>query len=299
MDLTRDLFLYCERVSAAFWAEPLNAVSNIAFLAAGLGALVAQGRQGRAGLGREAIAATLMAAGIIAFFAHTIGLLFALGGGPLYRPLVIPVYALSVVFVVAGLVATPSLFRAPAPNWPVAWLSGNAVVVGIGSFLFHTYATPWAGAADSGPIVMFILGYFTVAMARFAGLSWRDAGLATFGFLLAMLAAATVFRQVIPPILGEYANSVSYYPACLALLGVGLWLDRARAHPAGVVLMRAAGVFAVSLLFRTLDRPACDWIPVGTHFLWHLCNGLLLWMLIDAVIRHGRAPAPAASPAAA
>ncbi len=287
MNLTRDLFLYCERVTAAFWAEPLNAVSNIAFIAAGVIAILSQGRRGQAGLGREVLAAALMAAGIIAFFAHTIGLLFALGGGPLYRPLVIPVYVLSVVFVGAGLIASPALFRDPAPDWPVAWLSGNAIVVGVGSFLFHTYATPWAGAADSGPIVMFILGYFTVTMSRFAGLTWREAGLATAGFLVAMLAAATVFRQIVPPLLGQYANSVSYYPACLALLAVGIWLDRARDHPAGVVLMRASGVFALSLVFRTLDRPACEWFPIGTHFLWHLCNGLLLWMLIDAVIRHG------------
>ncbi|MGF1445293.1 MAG: hypothetical protein ACFBRM_03735 [Pikeienuella sp.] len=296
MDLAREIDIYCERVSAAFWAEPFNALTNVAFILAGIAALWLQGQRGPAGTGRQLLAGTLMAAGIIAFFAHTIGLLWAISAGPLYLPLVVPVYVLSVVFVAAGLLAQPAAWAAPAPNWPVAWLSGNAIVVGIGSFLFHSYATPWAGLADTGPIMMFIFGTFAIVMNRFVGLRWRTAALATVAFVAGMVVMSAGLRQVLnEAVLGayaEFANSKSYYPALLALFATGLWLHLARAHPAGGVMMRAGGIFAISLVFRTLDGPLCPWLPIGTHWLWHLFNALVFWVILSGLVRYGRAPAP-------
>ena len=36
MDLTRQMDLYCERLDPGFWAEPLNAVTNLSFILAAL-----------------------------------------------------------------------------------------------------------------------------------------------------------------------------------------------------------------------------------------------------------------------
>jgi hypothetical protein len=38
---------------------------------------------------------------------------------------------------------------------------------------------------------------------------------------------------------------------------------------------------------RSLDMPLCAGWPVGTHFLWHLLNALLLYLLVRLVILHG------------
>jgi hypothetical protein len=73
------------------------------------------------------------------------------------------------------------------------------------------------------------------------------------------------------------------------MFGVGLWLA-ARGHPAGRWRAAAAGIFAVSLAFRTLDGPLCAAIPVGTHFIWHLLNAIVLGTLLVALVRHGAAP---------
>lgn len=293
MDLTRQIDIYCERVSAAFWAEPLNALTNVAFILAGVAALWLQGRNSAAGPRRMMLAGCAMSAGLIAFFAHSIGLLWGLSAGPLYLPLVVPVYGIAAAFCVLGLWSLPAKWVGPPPDWCVAWLSGNAIVVGIGSFLFHTYATPWAGMADTAPILLFILGYFAVAMRRFAGVSWRIAALLTLGFFGALVA----WTAGVPRVLGNWGGPTAYLGALLGLFGVGLWLWLARAHAAGGPLMRAAGVFAISLGFRTLDGPICDWLPIGTHWLWHLFNGLLFWLLLLAVIRHGPAPSGRAASA--
>ena len=45
----------------------------------------------------------------------------------------------------------------------------NVVLIGIGSFLFHTYATPRASAADVVPIGVFMLAFLGYALHAFAG----------------------------------------------------------------------------------------------------------------------------------
>jgi len=226
MNWSQPVDIYCERLDPGFWAEPVNALSNLAFVLAGLAALALARRTGRG-------------------------------------------------------------------DAAVVLLSANAVAVGIGSFLFHTVATRWAGLADVLPILVFILGYFAAAMNRFVGLGWGRAVLATLGFLAGAWALGQGLA-LLPE--GLTRGWGGYAPALVALIGVGLWL-RARGHRAGPALMQAGGVFALSLGFRTLDGPLCDALALGTHFLWHLLNGLMLWLLLRALILHGRVPADAARPA--
>jgi hypothetical protein len=53
-----------------------------------------------------------------------------------------------------------------------------------------------------------------------------------------------------------------------------------------MALLTAAGIFAASLSFRSVDNAVCSVFPVGTHFLWHLLNGLVLLVLVRAAIAY-------------
>jgi hypothetical protein len=86
-------------------------------------------------------------------------------------------------------------------------------------------------------------------------------------------------------------GSLGYVPALAVMAAVGAVLAF-RCHPAGLWLVTAAGVFAVSLTFRTYDRAWCSLVTIegraiGTHFLWHLLNAMTLFLLLMAAIRHG------------
>ena len=50
-------------------------------------------------------------------------------------------------------------------------------------------------------------------------------------------------------------------------------------------LLAAAAVFVVSLGFRTIDLLVCTQVPIGTHFVWHLLNGVVVGGLIVLFIR--------------
>ena len=217
------IFAYCERgLDPGFWAEPLNAVSNAAFLVAAAVALAQWRRQpGRGG---------------------------------------------TVQLALIGLVG----------------------VIGIGSFLFHTLATRWSAIADTAPIGLFMLAYLAFALCAFVGLRWIWTAALLGVFVLALRQAGTIRC-------GDAAcfnGSLGYAPALLALALIGAWLGWRR-HPAARALLAGAAVFLVSLTFRTLDRTLCPATailgggPLGTHFVWHLANAMLLYMLLRAALRHG------------
>jgi len=45
-------------------------------------------------------------------------------------------------------------------------------------------------------------------------------------------------------------------------------------------LATGAAILAVSLTFRSLDASLCAAIPLGTHFMWHVLNAVMLgWMI--------------------
>ena len=192
-------------------------------------------------------------------------------------------------FIIAALFALALALKLRRLDGPTAWLITITLAVGIGSFLFHTYAVVWAAILDTTPIMLFILSYFAIAMNRFGGFGWGKSLLLMLAFVVGMIGVSWVLNTFLRDIIG---GSVSYVPALMALAGVGLWL-RARGHPAGLWLITVAMIFAVSLTARALDRPLCAHFLIahfliGTHWLWHVLNGVVLGTLIVAVIRHGK-----------
>jgi hypothetical protein len=163
------------------------------------------------------------------------------------------------------------------------------LAIGIGSFLFHTLATRWAALADTLPITAFMLIYLAYALVRFLDLSWLLTGILAAVFVVALQGAGGMRCSGGPCLNG----SLGYVPALMALGLVGAVL-KWRGHGAGPALLWGALVFGVSLAFRTADRMMCPWTviaasrAIGSHFVWHLMNALLLYLLLITAIRFGR-----------
>ena len=163
----------------------------------------------------------------------------------------------------------------------VIWLLIALVfVIGLGSLAFHTFANRWSALADVLPITMFIYGYLGFALRRFLGCSWWEVGLGLGILLLATLGA----ERIMPP--GFMNGSGAYLPALVASVLVSLELLR-RGHPAQLNVSLASTVLFVSLIFRTADLVLCSLLPIGTHFVWHILNGLVLALYLEAAIRYG------------
>lgn len=234
MSLNQKIFIYCERgQDPAFWAEPLNALTNSAFL-------------------------------------------------------------------IAAAVATHEYLRAPRErrNLATLLLIGLTYTIGVGSFLFHTYATRWAALADTIPIAIFMVGYFGYLLRRILGLQWIVVlvGLAAFYATIWYAGTIQCRYDTLLPITSRTGarclnGTVTYLPAFFALMGSSALLAVLR-NPAWRLIALAGLVFLASMTFRTLDIELCNRIRVGdvvvgTHFLWHVLNAATLYLLLRAAIRYG------------
>ncbi len=236
MNFSEHLYRYCERgTSDALLAEPINVISNLAFL-----------------------------------FAALIGLQLLL-----WRP----------------------REERSADHYLLVFL---VLAIGLGSLAFHLFATEGTELLDVVPIGLFILVYLGFALNRFLGVPVGLAVLLVIGFtaIMAMTGQVQCWDGGVglpgPEIQGAKPclnGSVFYLPALIALIVVGL-LAEERRHRAAPYLLWAAAILAVSITLRSLDFALCDRVLIegrktGTHFAWHILNGLALFLLLRASLESG------------
>lgn len=210
MDWNESIDAYCERMGPELWAEPFNAVTNLAFL---LAAAWAWPRVRGRGTGQVLV------------------LLLAL--------------------------------------------------IGIGSGAFHTLATRWSALADTLPILLFILVYLFAATRDFLGRPAWQAGLVVAAFPVVAAGLAPLFAR-----LPLYGGSAGYMPVPL-LIGLYAAILARRAPALARGLAAGAGLLLLSLTFRSLDPVLCAATGgVGTHFLWHVLNAVMLAWMIELWRRH-------------
>lgn len=211
MDFNAAIDIYCERTGPELWAEPLNAITNLAFLLA------------------------------------------------------------------AWLCWRHHADKGANLDQSGTFLMGLVGAIGLGSGLFHTFATRWAMIADVVPIAIFIHAFLYFAAQRFFALSWQQAAL----IVIAFFAFSASVDAAIPH---EVLNgSGGYIPPFAALVAMGAVM-LAKKHPYADLLMIAAAIFSVSLTFRTIDQQVCAVVPFGTHFLWHVLNGASLYFVGKAYL---------------
>lgn len=209
MEWTRTIDAYCERIDPGYWSEPVNALTNLAFL----------------------IVAAIM-------WRRT-------GGLP------------------SGRVLSAILF-----------------VIGIGSWLFHTHATAWASAADTVPILAFVLAYIFLANRDFWGWAGWVAALGALAYVPYTMALTPVFNA-----LPFFTISSFYWPLPLLIFAYAALL-RTRHQATARNLAIGAAILCVSLTARSLDQPLCTAVPLGTHWIWHCLNALMLGWMIETWRRH-------------
>lgn len=180
-------------------------------------------------------------------------------------------------FVLVGIWALYRAKRCSASPM-VTFLSAMVAVVGLGSFLFHTYANTLSLVGDLLPIFIFTSAYLYHSLHHYLKWSRGRAWIALAVVILSML-----FVQIAIP--NRILNgSLLYLPPLIALFSIANAVKRCQLAIAQRY-QAAAIVFAMSLALRTIDFVVCDSFPMGTHFLWHLFNGACLGLLMMAAFQ--------------
>mgnify|MGYP006908252493 CR=1 FL=1 len=186
--------------------------------------------------------------------------------------------ASNAAFLVAALVMA---WRLRGSGLTLGWLLVAVLaVVGVSSTLWHTLAVGWTGAADSASIGVFILIYLYAANRAYLGWPVWAAALGTLLAIPYLAAAGWLFDR-----LPFFAISSFYWPLVPLMLVYG-WVRRGRRAETARGLAIAGGILTLSLAARSLDTPLCAAIPIGTHYFWHIFNGILLGWVIEIYRRH-------------
>lgn len=154
-------------------------------------------------------------------------------------------------------------------------LIGMAMAIGTGSFLFHTAVSPFTMWLDVVPIAAFQVVFLWLLCQEMLGFRTTSTAI----IVLSVLAGSFLLM----PTYHILNGSLFYAPSLFAVLVLGgLWAKQSPQEP---YLLIVAGVcFAVALAARTLDWHV-PW-PVGSHFLWHLLNGVVVYLAIRAWVVH-------------
>ena len=209
MGLHHHIDIYCERIEPGLLAEPLNALSNLAFILAAVAA-------------------------------------FALAKNK------------------------------KALNGRVVTLIVLIAAIGFGSTLFHTYANVWSKFADVLPILFFKISFLIAYSHLVMGLR-RPKILALFAIFMAL----SIGSGMLP--YSWFNGSLGYSPALIFLIGFGLYHLKAQKQEPWILLI-AAGIFVISLTFRSIDMVVCNALPIGVHYMWHILNGAVLYLSVRSII---------------
>ena len=209
MDLSKPIDIYCERLDIGIWAEPINAVTNVAFI---------------------------LAAIFMWFRCKNL---------------------------VEGKILSFLLFS-----------------IGCGSFLFHTFAQTWAAMLDVTAILIFILSYLFVANRRFLAWSKMVSLIGVILFFPYHLLLTSILSNI-----QVFGSSVQYIPVAI-LIFIYSGLLRKSEPNLSRGLFIGASILCLSIIFRTIDEPFCSIFSIGTHFVWHILNAIMLSWMIEILRRH-------------
>jgi len=166
-------------------------------------------------------------------------------------------------------------------QWDLHLLAGLIGLVGLASVLWHASGIGWLHWFDAAAVAAFVLAYWHVFLVRVSQLG--RAGLAISWLLTG--AGLALFYLLLPQV---FLGSTLVYAPLLLLLLAGIVMSARVDRRLARDLLLASVLFLLAMVVRAADLLLCDWVIVGTHWLWHLLTAGLLFVLVDGMIRHVR-----------
>lgn len=176
-------------------------------------------------------------------------------------------------FLIAALFARQFASRRRAGTQTTISLLTLAGVIGVGSFFFHTVPNHFTMWLDIVPIALFQVVFLWLVATRMLGLT----RLASLALVMTVVGSSFALFPFHEPLNG----SLFYLPSLLAMLAIGyVWSQKVSGEP--YLLVGAASCFACAVTARSVDM-IVPW-HFGSHFLWHLMNGIVVYLVLRAWI---------------
>lgn len=189
----------------------------------------------------------------------------------------------NLAFLVASLLLFARWYSSPLVNFKnsfdVLLLTLFLGLITIGSGLWHYYGVYPYQLFDIAPIALFIHSYLLIFCIRIIKFSIPKTFLVWLGFII----VTWISDHSLPP---DILNGTLLYLPAYVMLVIFTSYAYFIKHVDQHYLLNGLVVWSISLIARTIDLPICSTIPIGTHFIWHLLNAFLLYLLTLFMMNH-------------
>ncbi|MAH88948.1 MAG: hypothetical protein CMJ06_02745 [Pelagibacterales bacterium] len=148
--------------------------------------------------------------------------------------------------------------------------------IGIGSMLYHSFATRFTALVDILFIILFIFYYLVILYNKlYIKKNY------TYILSLIFISSCYVFGYFFyESILG---SSAFYFPILLHLILLLFYFIYTKKYFYFKKFIFIPIIFSISLYVRTVDLKYCITFSIGTHFFWHILNSIVLYLLIKFI----------------
>lgn len=164
-------------------------------------------------------------------------------------------------------------------NLDIIILNALLFIIGLGSAAFHSIPNGLTVKLDVIPIEAFIFIYLAVFYIRVIQVPKIMALL----ILVAFIGVTIFFGKTFNP--GTLNGTIMYVPTYLMIIIMILLMVFVKQNPLYLHLINTTVIWTFSLAFRTMDMQICSYShQIGTHFLWHLLNAIVLYRMLVLVV---------------
>ena len=147
-------------------------------------------------------------------------------------------------------------------------------LIGVGSMLFHSIPNRLTGFLDVFFIISFIFYYIFTLYIKLNIKKYISA-IISIAFIVICFVFGIISKNTL------LGSSAFYLPIIFHILFLYLYfLKNKKIYMYHNLFLFILVLFSFSLLLRSVDLYLCNLFFIGTHFIWHILNALVLYLLV-------------------
>ena len=148
-------------------------------------------------------------------------------------------------------------------------------LIGFGSILFHSIPNKLTGFLDILFIIFFIL-YYIFYLYKKLNIKTYFSALISITFIIFCFIFGSYFTNTL------LGSSSFYLPIIFHLIILYLYfLFNRKIYKHYNLFLYISILFSCSFLLRSFDLYLCKNFLIGTHFMWHILNAMVLYFLVN------------------
>jgi len=178
----------------------------------------------------------------------------------------------NIAFLIAAAFAYEFARKAKTHKNYLLFLTFIVAAVGIGSSIFHAAPNQFTILLDALPIYIFIASTLLLLLQRLTE-SWRVAMFIVAGFI-----GVEIIASILIP--ASFLNGSIRHALTLIFVVSLLIITLKRFGKVAMGLLPVLGLYVLAITARSIDQLVCSNFSLGTHFLWHILNGISCYFVI-------------------